>query len=168
MIFLNKEVYYFIWEGMMMKRKAVVTVLFILTLGASAFAIGGDVKWNSLKDGVAKAKAEKKPMIVDFFYGKGCPRCELLEKNVYSNPEIVRKINAEFVPVFVDLTKPLSEEEEELGKKYDYKRDCLMLFLDYDMDVLKDPSGRKMCFTDNIEADVFNSYLDMMKARMKK
>jgi thioredoxin-related protein len=151
-----------------MKRLAVLSILFTFVMSASAFAVGGDVKWNSLKEGMAKAKAEKKPLIVDFFYGKGCPRCELLEKNVYSNPQIAKKINDEFIPVFVDLTKPLSEEEEDLGQKYDYKKDCLMLFLDSDMTVLKDPSGKRMCFADNIEAEVFNSYLDMIKAQMKK
>jgi thioredoxin-related protein len=152
-----------------MKKNVIFLTLTLLLFAASAFAIpAGDVKWNSLKDGMAKAKAEKKPLIVDFFFGKGCPRCEMLEKNVYTNPQIAKKINDDFVPVFIDLTKPLSKEEEDVGNKFDYKNDCLMLFLDPDMNVLKDPSGKKMCFVDNIEADAFNGYLDMIKGQMKK
>ena len=150
------------------KKILILSILFACSLSTSAFAVGGDVKWNNLKDGMAKAKAEKKPLIVDFFFGAGCPRCEKLEKFIYSDPKIAKKINDDFIPVFIDLTKQISKEEEELGNKYDYKNDCLMLFLDYDMNILKDPSGKKMCFIDHIEPDIFISYLDMMKAQMKK
>ena len=152
-----------------MKKTTIFTMLFLFILSIPAFAVpAGDVKWFSLKDGVDKAKAEKKPLIVDFFYSKDCPRCAKLEQNIYSEPKIAKKINDDFVPVFIDLTKPLSKEEEDLGKKYDYKNDCLMLFLDHDMNILKDPSGKKMCFVDHIEPDIFIGYLDMMKAQMKK
>jgi len=151
-----------------MKRILLPAILFAFVLSSSAFAIGGDVKWHSLKDGAAKAKAEKKPMIVDFFYGPGCLRCELLVKNVYSNPQLAKKINDDFVPIFIDLTKPLTKEEEDLGNKYDYKNDCLMLFLDPDMNLIKDHAGKKMCFVDHIEPEIFIDYLDMMKKQMKK
>jgi thioredoxin-related protein len=151
-----------------MKRIPLLAILFAFVLSTTAFAIGGDVKWTSLKDGMAKARAEKKPMIVDFFYGAGCPRCEKLEKGIYTNPQIARKINDDFVPIFIDLTKPLTKEEEALGNKYDYKNDCLMLFLDPEMNIIKDPSGKKMCFVDDIEPEIFIGYLDMMKGQMKK
>jgi len=151
-----------------MKKTAFFLTLVLLLATSSAFGIGGNIKWNSLKEGTARAKAENKPIIVDFFFGTGCPRCEKLEKGVYANPEITKKINDDFVPVFIDLTKPLTREEKDLGNKYDYKNDCIMLFLDPDMNIIIDPSGRKMCFVDNIEADVFNSYLDMIKGQMKK
>lgn len=151
-----------------MRRLVLLAILFTFVLSSSAFAVGGDVRWSSLKDGMAKAKTEKKPIIVDFFFGKGCPRCEMLEKGVYTNPVISKKINDDFVAIFIDLTKTLTKEEEALGNKYDYKNDCLMLFLDYEMNLLKDPSGKKMCFVDNIEPEIFIGYLDMMKAQMKK
>ena len=151
-----------------MRRLVLLAILFTFVLSSSAFAVGGDVRWCSLKDGMAKAKAEKKPIIVDFFFGKGCPRCEMLEKGVYTNPVISKKINDDFVAIFIDLTKTLTKEEEALGNKYDYKNDCLMLFLDYEINMLKDPSGKKMCFVDNIEPEIFIGYLDMMKGQMKK
>ena len=151
-----------------MKRIALLAILFAFVLSTSAFAIGGDVKWFTLKDGTAKAKDEKKPVMVDFFFGAGCPRCEKLEKFIYSDPKISKKINDDFIPIFIDLTKQMSKEEEALGNKFDYKNDCLMLFLDYDMNILKDPSGKKMCFVDHIDPDIFIGYLDMMKAQMKK
>ncbi len=151
-----------------MKRISLLAILFAFVLGSSAFAVSGHVTWFSLKDGMAKAKAEQKPMIVDFFYGKGCPRCEKLEKGIYADRKIAKKINDDFVPILIDLSKPLSKEEEALGNKYDYKSDCLMLFLDPEMNIIKDPSGKKMCFVDHIEPDVFIEYLEMMKKQMKK
>ncbi len=151
-----------------MKKILLMSILFAFVLSSSSFAIKGDVKWCSLNEGMAKAKAEKKPVIVDFFYGPECPRCEKLEKGVYTNPKISKKINDDFVPIFIDLTKPLTKEEEALGNKYEYQNDCLMLFLDYDMNLLKDPSGKKMCFVDYIEPEIFIGYLDMMKGQMKK
>jgi thiol-disulfide isomerase/thioredoxin len=147
-----------------MKRTGLFTLLLLFVLSIPAYAVpAGDLKWFSLKDGIEKAREEKKIMIVDFFYGKGCPRCEMLERDVYSNPEIAKKINDEFIPIFIDLSKPLSKEEEDLGNKFDYKKDCLLLFLDPDMNVLKDPSGRKMCFVEHVEPEVFMKYLDSMK-----
>jgi len=151
-----------------MKRISLLAILFAFILSSSAFAIGGHVTWFSLKDGTVKAKAEQKPMIVDFFFGKGCPRCEKLETGIYSDPKIAKKINDDFVPILIDLTKPLSKAEEDLGNKYDYKNDCLMLFLDPEMNIIKDPSGKKMCFVDNIEPDIFIGYLEMMKKQIKK
>jgi len=151
-----------------MKSIPLLAMLFAFVLNSSAFAISGDVKWTSLKDGMAKSRVEKKPMIVDFFYGPECPRCARLEKGVYTNPAISKKINDDFVPVFIDLTKPLTKEEEDLGNKYDYKNDCLMLFLDPEMNIIKDPSVKKMCFVDDIEPDIFIGYLDMIKKKMNK
>lgn len=147
---------------------AALAILFAFVMSSSAFAVGGDVKWYSLKDGMAKAKTEKKPMIVDFFFGKGCGRCEKLEKGVYANPQIAKKINDDFVPILINLAKPLTKEEEDLGNRYDYKEDCLMLFLDPEMNLIKDPSGRKMCFVEDIEPGIFIGYLDMIKGQMKK
>ena len=152
-----------------MKKAFLLALLTVISASISAFALpAGDVKWYNLKDGTAKAKTEKKPMIVDFFYSKECPRCAKLEQDIYKNPDIARKINADFIPIFIDLTKRLSRDEEALGNTYDYKNDCLMLFLDSDMSIIKDPSGKKMCFVDNIEAGAFNSYLDMIRGQMKK
>lgn len=146
-----------------MKKSGVAASIILLSLLSFAFASGG-VAWMSLGAGMEKAKAEKKPMIVDFFFGKGCPRCEALEKAVYSNPEIARKIMNDFVPIRVDLTKSLTKEEEALGNQYDYKNDCLLLFLDPAGNIIKDPGGKRLCFVDNVEPDLFVKYLDHVKA----
>jgi thioredoxin-related protein len=151
-----------------MKRRMYVllAVIAVMVMSSQAFGASG-VKWVSLEEGMAKAKTEKKPMIVDFFFGKGCPRCEKLEEGVYSNPSIAKKIMDDFIPIRVDLTKKLTAEEEKLGNQYDYKQDCLLLFLDSGGAIIKDPAGKRLCFAENVEAEWFIKYLDMVKKQQK-
>jgi thioredoxin-related protein len=148
--------------------------IYMVLLMLAGFAIvspapaTAEIQWLPLREGMEKAKAEKKPMIVDFFFGKGCPRCEALQKGVYDNPAIAKKIMDDFVPIKVDLTKKLSPEEEKLGNQYDFKNDCLLLFLDPQGTIIKDPSGKKLCFAENVEPDWFIKYLDMIRQQQKK
>jgi len=148
--------------------KTIYMVLLMLAGFAivSPAAATAEIKWFHLKEGMEKAKAEKKPMIVDFFFGKGCPRCEALQKGVYDNPIIAKKIMDDFVPIRVDLTRKLSPEEEKLGNQYDFKNDCLLLFLDSQGTLIKDPLGKKLCFTENVEPDWFIKYLEMIKQQL--
>jgi thioredoxin-related protein len=151
-----------------MKKRTHILMMFLVVLFMSSQTFGSaEVKWFSLKEGMEKAKTEKKPMIVDFFFGKGCQRCEELEKGAYSNPAVAKKIVDEFVPIRVDLTKKLTPEEEKFGNQYDYKNDCLLLFLDYDGNIVKDPSGKRLCFMENVEPEGFIKYLDMVKKQWK-
>lgn len=154
-----------------MKTRILLTIFLILSVNAWAEErYAGKVEWFSLNEGMEKARAEKKPLLVDFAVAKGCPRCEFLQKNVYSKDEIARKINSDFVPIFIslDLSKKLTPEEKALGEKYNFKEDCLLLFLDYNGNVIKDPDAGLMLFADRIEPDVFIKYLDSIKNRMLK
>ena len=149
-----------------MKKAVLMGVVVALFLSTSVFA-GDLVNWHTLKDGMEKARAEKKPVVLDFFFGKGCPRCEFLEKEVYSNPAIAKKINDDFVPIRVDLNKKLSPEEQSLGEKYNFKNDCLLIFLDARGDLVKE-AGKKLCFIDKVDPDEFIQYLDEAKAQAAK
>lgn len=150
-----------------MKRLAFPLIIIVLAISSNAFG-SAEIKWVTLKEGVEKAKIEKKPMIVDFFFGKGCPRCEVLEKAVYSDASIARKVMDDFIPIRVDLTKTLTPEEEKLGNQYDFKNDCLLLFLDHEGNVMKDPGGKRLCFIDTVEPEAFIRYLDFVKAAITK
>lgn len=142
-------------------------IVMIVVLAFPVGALGAGVTWMPLKEGTDKARLEKKPMIVDFFYGKGCPRCEILQKNVYDDPAIAGKIMADFVPIRVDLTKSLTKEEVDLGNKFDYKNDCLLLFLNPEGEVFTDKAGKRLCFIDKVDPEWFVEYLDTVKEKMK-
>jgi thiol-disulfide isomerase/thioredoxin len=150
-----------------MKSRIIVMIFFGLFFASMALADSG-VKWYTLTEGQLKSKAEGKPVIVDFFFGKGCPRCEFLEKEVYSNPSIARKIMEDFIPIRIDLTRKLSEEEQKLGDKYEFKNDCLLIFLDRSGDLMKEASGKRLCFIDKVDPDEFLRYLDTVKSAIGK
>ena len=150
-----------------MKKTMCVVLAVVLFLSSSVFA-GDLVNWYTLEGGMEKAKAEKKPIVLDFFYGKGCPRCEFLEKEVYSNPEIAKKIMDDFVPIRIDLNKKLSPEEQSLGEKYNFKNDCLLIFLDARGDMVKETGGKKLCFIDKVDPEEFVKYLDLTRAQATK
>lgn len=150
-----------------MKKPAMIMMVALFFFSSVALA-GNSVKWYTLMEGQAKSKAEGKPVILDFFYGKGCPRCEFLEKEIYNNPAIAKKINADFIPIRVDLSKKLSSEEQTLGEKYSFKNDCLLVFLDLKGEIVKEAGGKKLCFIDKIDPDEFIKYLDMVKSRINK
>jgi thioredoxin-related protein len=144
-----------------MKKYVLLVVLCVVAGYSASFAAEG-IQWMSLKEGMIKAKIEQRPLIVDFYYGKGCPRCESLQKNVYDEPSIARKIMSSFVPVKIDLTKPLTAQEDALGKKFEYKNDCLLLFLDHNGELIHDTEGKRLCFVDKLDPKWFDSYLDLI------
>jgi len=148
-------------------NKKVVMFAALICLLIVAMPAMADIQWYPLAEGMKKAASEQKPVIIDFFYGKGCPRCEFLQKQVYDNPAIAKKISDNFVPVRIDLTKKLTAEETALGNQYDFKNDCLLLFLDHSGKIIKGPSGKKLCFADSIEPEQFMQYLDMVRERYK-
>jgi thioredoxin-related protein len=148
-----------------MKKLLLVLLSFIL-LGAFTPSFASDgIHWYSLKEGMEKVKSEKKPSIVDFWFGVECPRCERMQKYIYNDPVIAKKIMADFIAIKIDLKKPLTEEEDALGKKFDYKMDCLLLFLDHNGEVLSDTQGKRLCFIDSVDPEWFVSYLDMIKKK---
>lgn len=151
-----------------MKTMFSIMILFICSYSfASDKDYAGLIKWYSFKEAKEKAKVERKPMIVDFAIAQGCPRCEAMQKNIYSKKEIADRINKDFIPVLIDLAKELNHEEKRLGEGYDFKNDCLLLFLDPDGRILKDPSGKRLCFMDAVDTEVFIKYLDFIRSGIK-
>ncbi len=137
----------------------------LLLCAAPAMA---EINWLKLDEGKSLSASEGKPIIIDFFFGKGCPRCENLDKKVYHNPDIAKKITDDFIPVRVDLTKKLTEQETALGNQYNFRNDCLLLFLDHKGNIIKDSGGKNLCFAREIEPEQFILYLDYIKEEYKE
>ncbi len=118
------------------------------------------VNWKSLQEGLTMSETIQKPALVVLGVEEGCHRCEFIQKNVYGNDEVQQKINTDFIPIFIDLDKPLTSQEIALGEKYDFKHDCLLLFLNHKGEVIHNPDVGEMCFVGKIEPQEFIEYLD--------
>jgi thiol:disulfide interchange protein DsbD len=78
-----------------------------------------ELAWlKSEAEGVQLARAEGKPMVIDFG-ATWCLPCKELEKNVFSHPDVARELR-KFTLVKVDLTHELEDESlAVLKQKYD-------------------------------------------------
>ncbi len=63
--------------------------------------VAGELLWLSYGDGVAKAAAENKPMLIDF-WTDWCHWCKVMDKDTYGNEEVRRRLAQHFVTVKVD------------------------------------------------------------------
>lgn len=71
-----------------------------------------------LEEGMAAAKALNKPVMLDFT-GHSCPNCRKMEAEVWSDPEVLRRIKEDFVLVslYVDEPTELPENEQYTNKE---------------------------------------------------
>jgi len=60
----------------------------------------GEIKWIPFDEGLAKAKAEGKNIFVDLT-ASWCGWCKKMEKETFTQPEVVKMVNENFVPVKV-------------------------------------------------------------------
>ncbi len=69
--------------------------------------------YTDFKEGLKAAKAQNKPIMIDFT-GWACVNCRKMEEQVWSDPEIIDILKNEYVLIslYVDDRKKLSEEEK--------------------------------------------------------
>jgi thioredoxin-related protein len=84
--------------------------------GVGAALSPGELHWLSYGDGVARAAAENKPMLIDF-WTDWCHWCKVMDKDTYSNEEVRRRLTQHFVTVKVDAesAKPQGGPEAATG-----------------------------------------------------
>ena len=95
----------------------------------------------------AKAKAEKKMVLMDFTGSDWCPPCKALHKNVLSTPEFLDYARENLVLVTVDFprNKPQSSElkkaNEELAQRFAVESYPTIIVLDSNGKKLSKESG---------------------------
>ncbi|WP_054557755.1 protein-disulfide reductase DsbD family protein [Croceitalea dokdonensis] len=69
--------------------------------------------FKDFEEGVAYAKANQKPILLDFT-GWACVNCRRMEENVWSDPAIFPLINEDYVLIslYVDDRKPLAKDDQ--------------------------------------------------------
>ncbi|UZO80019.1 thioredoxin family protein [Aquimarina sp. ERC-38] len=75
------------------------------------------IVFKDYQDGLAYAKRVNKPALLDFT-GYACVNCRKMEENVWSQPEVLRKLREEVVLIslYVDYKKELPEAEQYISK----------------------------------------------------
>ena len=102
--------------------------LLISTLSLPAFAEGDGVNFfeGSFRQALAKAKKEKKMVMLDA-YTSWCGPCKVLKNKVFPNKELGEYINANFVAIGVDME---AGEGPALANMYPIEGYPTILFLD--------------------------------------
>jgi len=89
-----------------------------LSGGGGAVAEGPHIEWlNDEAAAVAQAKAENKPLVIDFT-AEWCAACQELEHITYQDPTVIERSKS-FVPVMFDATKSNDPAVEAMLEKYE-------------------------------------------------
>lgn len=78
---------------------------------------------NDYEGALAKAKAENKPLMIDFT-GWACVNCRKMEENVWPDVEVLRRLSEKYVIVslYVDDKKELPESEKHISEIFQGKK----------------------------------------------
>jgi thiol:disulfide interchange protein DsbD len=132
---------------------------------ASQLADGGDGPLltfiYSESEATAKAKAEKRPMLVDFT-AKWCIACGKLDRNTFSDPQVRRKAG-HFVALKIDVSvnEDLSDEAQEKQEEEFDKVQAKYGVVGLPTVILYDSTGKeRQRITDFIGPDEFLKLLD--------
>ncbi|MBC7723004.1 MAG: thioredoxin family protein, partial [Pedobacter sp.] len=142
----------------------------------------GLTAYFDLEEGMAAAKILHKPLMLDFT-GHSCANCRKMEEEVWSNPDVLKRIKENFVLVslYVDEKEELPEVEQYIdkngskivtvgdknldyeSKKFDLNAQPLYMFLDLKGNALSDKR-----YGYNADIQKFINHLDAVKAAFDK
>jgi protein disulfide-isomerase len=111
----------------------------LLAALAVAQAVAGELEWlTDLSQAQAKAKTEKKMVLLDFTGSDWCVWCVRLKEEIFSKPEFSDYARKNLLLVEVDFPrkKPMSEQQKKanraLADKYGIKGYPTLIILDSD------------------------------------
>lgn len=120
-------------------RKNLFLLCLLLLTGNLVFAQGIVFQEGTLKDALAKAKQENKPVFVDV-YTSWCGPCKMVAKTVFPQEKVGKYYNLHFINYQLDGEKG---EGPDVVKKFGIKGYPTFLYLDGDGNLLYSFSGAK-------------------------
>jgi thiol:disulfide interchange protein len=102
-----------------------VTWLAVFSAGIAVVAPAAEEsgsRWmTNVDEALAKAKAEKKDVLVEFTGSDWCPPCIVMRKKVFKTDEFIEKASKKFVLVEIDLpkgNKVLAKRNQPVAERY--------------------------------------------------
>lgn len=113
--------------------KTITTALAALLL-ASFTALAGGAGWmTDLDKALKKSKAENKPILIEFTGSDWCPPCIMMNKEVFTKKEFIKKASKKFILVELDFPrgdKALTEKNRPHATKYNVEGFPTVVLLD--------------------------------------
>jgi thiol:disulfide interchange protein len=105
----------------MMKAITWLATAALVSLSSSAFASTLEGWSSDLEGAFEKAKAEKKPLLVEFTGSDWCPPCIAMRKNVFSKKEFITEASKNYILVELDFPQgdaAVKEKNQPYAEKY--------------------------------------------------
>lgn len=118
-----------------MKKNLTIIFLSFTILSTQAQEI--NFEKGSWQETVANAKTQNKPIFIDFFT-TWCGPCKQLEQKVYSKPEVIQKMNANFINFKIDAEKG---EGPDLARKFEVSAYPFLVWADKNQNILLTDAG---------------------------
>ncbi len=139
-----------------------------------------EAKYTSYEEGMAAAKAQGKPVLIDFT-GFGCVNCRKMEAAVWTDPKVADMLTNDFVLIslYVDDKTPLKEPYEvkdaegntktlrTLGAKWSYLQSSKFGANAQPFYVMLDSDGKPLAGSRAYNEDVAE-YINFLKKGLKK
>ena len=129
----------------MIRRLTKLLFILLLIVGCgkkvSENSLNG-IKWgNNLDSALATALTSDKLIMIDFI-AEWCPPCKKMDKETFSNTDIINKSN-EFIPIRIDVDKQkdIAEEYNGNARKYGGIGIPNILFLDKEKNIIRQIVG---------------------------
>src|SRR2546428_419933 len=133
----------------------------LLVAGAFAKLCAAEAEWmTDLRAALAKAKAEKKLVLLDFTGSDWCGWCIKLDKEVFSKPDFKNFAKENLVPVTLDfphgkkLPKHTVDQNTKLKSEHGVSGFPTIVLLDADGKAINKWGGYSATFFDELKAKV--------------
>ena len=81
--------------------KKLILIFTLLTTLLSA----GEIKWVEDYDDAIEMAQKNNKVVMVMLSREGCPACEYMEDIVFTNDEVLKILNKDFIPVHIDIYK---------------------------------------------------------------
>ena len=88
-------------------QRVALGLLILVTVIPAGFAESQEIQWHTYNDGMARGKFENKKVFIHFF-AEWCAACKTMEKNTFSDPDVVAALNDDFIPVKVNADREVT------------------------------------------------------------